>query len=37
MELLPNEKREDIERDYALMPYWISEIVKKCYEELSES
>ena len=36
-ELLPNEKREDIERDYALMPDWIREIVKKCYEELSES
>lgn len=37
MELLPNERREDIERDYALMPDWIREIVKKCYEELSES
>lgn len=36
-ELLPNEKREDIERDYSLMPDWVREIVKKCYEELSES
>lgn len=36
-ELLPNEKREDIVRDYSLMPDWIREIVKKCYEELSES
>ena len=36
-ELLPNEKKEDIERDYSLMPDWIREIVKKCYEELSES
>lgn len=34
-ELLPNEKREDIERDYSLMPDWVREIVKKCYEELS--
>lgn len=37
MGLLPNEKREDIARDYALMPDWIREIGKKCYEELSES
>lgn len=31
-ELLPNEKQEDIERDYHLMPDWIREIIKKCYE-----
>ena len=30
--LLPNEKREDIERDYALMPDWIRTIIKECYE-----
>lgn len=36
-ELLPNEKREDIEKDYALMPEWIREIIKKCYEEISAS
>lgn len=34
-ELLPNEKKEDIERDYALMPEWIRELIKKCYAEIS--
>lgn len=33
--LLPNEKKEDIERDYALMPEWIRELIKKCYAEIS--
>ena len=31
-ELLSHEKQEDIERDYPLMPEWIREILKKCYE-----
>lgn len=31
-ELLPNERREDVERDYPLMPEWIREMVKGCYE-----
>lgn len=31
-ELLPHEKQENIERDYPLMPEWIREILKKCYE-----
>ena len=30
--MLPTEKREDIERDYALMPDWIRTIIKECYE-----
>ena len=34
-ELLPNEKKEEIERDYALMPEWIRELIKKCYAEIS--
>ena len=36
-ELLPNENREEIERNYSLMPDWIREIIRKCYEEISES
>lgn len=31
-ELLSHEKQEDIERDYPLIPEWIREILKKCYE-----
>ena len=31
-ELLSHERQEDIERDYPLMPEWIREILKKCYE-----
>ncbi|MCQ2329960.1 MAG: DUF6088 family protein [Paludibacteraceae bacterium] len=30
--LLTNEKQEDIERDYHLMPDWIREIIRECYE-----
>ena len=31
-ELLSYEKQENIERDYPLMPEWIREILKECYE-----
>lgn len=31
-ELLSHEKQENIERDYPLMPEWIREILKNCYE-----
>ena len=31
-ELLSHERQEDIERDYPLIPEWIREILKKCYE-----
>lgn len=34
---LSNEKREDIERDYALMPDWIIAIINECYDSFSQS